>query len=297
MGFYPAPPGPRRAWHKDGTLAFAYNNDNVVKQLSPAQMLGVNDESDTTVYDGLSKFPDFFNMNPRTFGLIFPYKIDLVGWFSVMTDISHPPTMTWATAPDTFNGLDGHWTDRSALGSGNTPGGALPGPTSPNYRSAILAVNLPGINGIKFSGNGFIGDGIGIYTLHIYGTPSAGQVLQQLQVVEGATTNYLSGTDEDYGDIARTSVGTKQCRIYNPRTLTAKNVMVSFSAPTDTTPTLISQFLVSDDGGTTYASSLNIGDIAPGGYSPVLTIKNVVDPNATVSLWTVLMSAIAMSWV
>ena len=78
-------------------------------------------------------------------------------------------------------------------------------------------------------------------------------------------------------------------------TLTANAVTLAFDALTNTTPSIPAQFLVATDG-LTFGATADLGTLAPGQITPVLTIRRNQPANAALSVWEPRVIAQASSW-
>lgn len=107
--------------------------------------------------------------------------------------------------------------------------------------------------------------------------------------------NSADGAFFDWGDVQRNTTSDKSFRVKNESaTLTANGVVVSQQTLTDTTPAVNSMFTFSDGGA--FATSIEIGSLAPGALNPVIT-KRFTRPNdAVLSLWASRTVANPTSW-
>ena len=80
----------------------------------------------------------------------------------------------------------------------------------------------------------------------------------------------------------------------NSATLTANSIQLSTTVLTNTTPSLVNQFEYSDGGA--FAQTLDIGNLAPGAISPLITVRRNTDISATLSVWTARIDIEPTSW-
>jgi hypothetical protein len=278
-GFYPDVPAPRIAYDRDGTVGFFSPTwgPSTVTQLVSADMRNWNDENDSTSLTN-SGLPTFGGATNITTGLIFPELRDVLGYYIV----SIWGVTAIQTSVDSTNGTDGTWVTAVA-------NAADAGSTVPAYRTGINAVSWLGIKAIRFQ-QSVKQSNEHPRTLHLYGVISNNTGLDKLRTWHPTLDEPLDdntsadGAFFDWGDVAR---GTTQDRAFriknNSATLTANSIVLSPEVLTDTSPTVASQMTLSDGGA--FTGSLNIGSLAPGVISPVITLRRTIASNATLSLW------------
>lgn len=286
-GFYADVPAPRMAYDRDGTvLVQVYAG--AATTLAQSSIENINSESDSAIYSTYAN-----DIPPRQFVLIFPQQRNIAAFFSAVR-------ASWTscqiqTSPDTTNGIDGTWTTQTSV----------PDRTSVSivHRTAVTTVNWTNVKGLKIgwfstSGNAQRAD---FYALHLFGRatdissldmlrpwhPTLDEPLDDLNSADGA---YL-----DWGDVAR---GTTQDRTFriknNSATYSANDIVVTAQALTNTTPSVPAQMTFSTGGA--FSTSLNIGALAPGALSSMITIRRTTPTNAVLSLWTVRVVADPGSW-
>lgn len=290
-GFYPDVPAPRMAYDRDGTVGVTVNGSSV-SELSSATLLGLNDEGSGAAIDTPSS-PSF----TWYLGLMFPQLRDLGGFTFQGNGIGGAPTaqeLSYST--DTTNFVDGTWTNSIAISN--------PGFSVTAMRTNIQTVSLSAVKAVRFrvtSGGNASSDQMRVYTLHIYGALSAGATPDRLRIWHPTLDEALDdntaadGAYLDWGDVVR---GTAQDRTFriknNSATLTANSIVLSPQVPTDTSPTVASQMTLSDGGA--FTGSLDIGNLAPGATSSVLTLRRTIASNAVLSLWTGRINVNPGSW-
>jgi hypothetical protein len=258
-GNYPDAPGHRMAYDRDGSLTLRTNvSTAAITTLTAAQARALNDESNATLYslDGTSSRNNF------TLTIMFPELRDIVGYSARMA---------------------GSFCNPAALDTSVNPW--VQGTTVEAMRSPSV-VSFLGVKAIRFRGT--TDGGSGSYQLshvHLYGSPSAGQAPDRLRFWNPTLNQEVAGHHADYGNVARNSVLPKTFRIKNPSaTLTAYSVGLTSEALTDTVPTNVGQMEFSVNGGA-YASSVNLGDLAPGAISPIITWRRTTPAGAVLGVW------------
>jgi hypothetical protein len=135
-------------------------------------------------------------------------------------------------------------------------------------------------------------------TLNLYGTRSAGGSPHVLEFWHPTLNRPLTQADVDQGDVALGSTNTGTAfRLKNVSAETAQGVSVYVNlAMRETTPPIISQYLLSQDG-TTWLPGVNLDPIPPGAITPILSIRRQTQASAemgtcstsigyTVDYWT-----------
>jgi hypothetical protein len=288
-GNYPDVPGYRMMYDIDGSAGFQVTGATVA-QLTSAQLINMNDENAATYND--------YGQSAGYVGIIFPQLRDLVAYYW-QQDTSY--SGAWGgpgalqTSADTTNGLDGTWTTRLANfsyvgSSGGNPVGVVP------YRSSIQSLSVTGIKAIRFGYGSTFQSGPRPAMLHLYGSVASGQTPDRLRFWDATLDQEVGGAFFDFADVPRTNTVQKQFRVKNnSASLTATAITLSFSALTDTSPTVVSQLTLSNGGA--FSSSLAIGDLAPGAISSVITVRFSPIITATLGVWDQRLKASATTWV
>jgi hypothetical protein len=268
----------------DGSVGFILsgNGSGTVTQMTAGELANLNDQTNSTV-----TLP---SSGTYSWGLIFPELRDIKG-------IVHAITNGWSsqvqTSTDTTNGLDGTWTTQIA---------SLPTPSPLDQvviRTSVQSCNMLGVKSIRInsptSGNRFA------YWLHLYGSISDNTGLDKLRVWHPTLDEPLDdstsadGAHLDWAEVTRGTTADKTLRIKNNSAiLTANSVTLTTSVPTDASPTIGPQITYSDGGA--FATTLNIGNLAPGAISSVITIRRTTSSTAALSLWTWRTICEAVSW-
>lgn len=277
-GTYADVPAPRLAYHRDGTRAVTVDF-GVASQRPTSWLETLNNESDDLAFT----WNAFDGYGQRFFVLLFPEPRDVSHAFMAVNNLGgngYPGLSLW-TSPDTTTGVDGSWTPR-------TPG-PLAGAGRPDrWRTGIWAAGWNGIRGMRFEmydwGNWNHNNGL--LMLHLYGQPSA-IADRQLRLWHPTIDTPLGGADGDFDDIDAPSSSVRDFRVKNNSSwLTARSVIVGLEVLTDApTVPLLAQLALSVDGGATWHPSIELGDLAPGAISDVVSVRWAVHPEADLSVW------------
>lgn len=285
-GNYPDVPAPRMAYDRDGTvgLNIATGYGSVVSQLSAGTLLALNDETSTNAVTG------------NGICIIFPELRDIRGMLIRYLETStgsQPSISASQWSANTTNGIDGSWTSMGTIG-------AYGAGDPVQYRQQIQALNLNGVKGIRWAQGGG-GATITYRTVHIYGVIAAAQNPDRLRMWHPTLDEPLddaTAADGAHLDWAEAVRGTTQDRTFriknNSATLTANSIDLTVNVPTDTSPTVASQHTLSDGGA--FAGTINIGNLAPGTISSVITLRRTTASNAALSLWTGRINVNPGSW-
>lgn len=286
-GSYPDTPGPQIMYDRDGSVGFSIDSGNNITQFTQGELDSMNNESTDGPRSLGQQSPGIY------VGVIFPQLIDLVGYCLTgqVDDTNQSEWNTLEYSTDTTNGLDGTWTTLRASGLGRV-GGVKPG-----YRDNIQTQVVGGIKAIRFymPGTGS-GESSTVYTFHLYGTITTGEVPHRLRIWHPTTDTPLTGPGLDFGDISRLSNPIKTFRVKNiSGTLTANSIVISREALTDASPTVVGVTTI-DNAGSGYAASQNIGSLAPGAISGIISLKLSPGASAALGLWRQRIKAAASSW-
>ena len=275
-GFYPDVPGPRMAYHLDGSSVWTLNSTYtlVSSEVTPLECSKLNSENLGEVFEG------------RALCLIFPELRNLSG-ISMAGPGGGFAEVQWSA--DTTNGVDGVW-------SFAAPGSAAQGNTKTDLREQIYSLGLTGVKAIRTRTTGY--SWIQNWTvLHVYGQIIDGQLDQRLKLWHPTLDVELDGAYFDWGDVSRGTAETRTFRVKNFSTvMTAGAINVSLSHLTDATPTLTGQSALSSASSPTQEASKAIGSLAPGVISEVLTLHRSTSNTAALSLWWSLITAAPATW-
>lgn len=265
---------------KDGTQGYFINVNNVVVQLTAAQMQTINNEDESSVTFNV---PDSTNNNRVM--LWFPEKRDLDGFFlaadkPVKVDVS----------TDTTNGLDGTWTN---VKSTYTPPFT---PASPAYRQQIQSITALGIRAVRMTFDYAFFATRTLKAFHVFGEQVPGANPNRLTLWHPTLDQRVTPAYFDWGDTPRSSSADKQFRVKNlSDTLTANSIRVAQDVLSDATPSVPGQHTLSTDG-VTFLAQVNVGNLAPGAISGVVTFRRNTPSNAQLGVWTHRVFAEANTW-
>jgi hypothetical protein len=199
------------------------------------------------------------------------------------------------TSTNTTNGIDGTWTNQgNYVNTGNIVTPIL-------LRNSITSLSVAGVKAMRWLNASGAGGARNVRGLQLFGAIAAGETPDRLRMWHPTLDEPLDdntsadGAFFDWGDIQRNTTSDKTFRIKNnSATLTANGIVISQQTLTDTTPSVNSQFTFSDGGA--FASSIDIGNLAPGAISVVVTKRFTRPSNAILSLWTSRTIANPTSW-
>ncbi len=282
VGLYPDAPGRKFAYDADGSVGFGHHvPSNVVSSLTAAQITTLNGEAGGVAYGSGQSLYD--NQTQRL-GFIFPELRDIVG---VHCGIYYGGTTigqatSFETSVDTTNGIDGTWTTRTVP------------VRSTAFRTGIQTYIIAGVKAVRWSatlGKSF--PSVTFSQLHLYGELSS--LSDRLAFWHPTLDQVLSPAGLDFGELPRSTVATKQFRIKNlSASITANNIVVSGQELTAPNPTIMS---VTDfNAGVGYVAAPNIGALAPGAISGIITQRISLGSTAALSVWRQRIKAVAGSW-
>lgn len=291
-GNYPDVPAPRMAYDRDGTIGLRVNYTlGTSTQLTAGELTNMNDESDSTV---MTISP---SNNNQQWGvvLVFPQPRDITG-YSMFFELTQGGTIQGVeSSTNTTNGIDGTWTNHgNYVNSGNIVTAIL-------MRTSITSLSVAGIRAMRWLNFSGAGGARNVRGLQVFGAIATGETPDRLRMWHPTLdeplddNNSADGAFFDWGDIQRNTTSDKTFRIKNnSAALTANSIVISQQTPTDTSPAVNSQFTFSDGGA--FAASIDIGNLAPGAISPVITKRFIRPSNAVLSLWTSRTIANPTSW-
>jgi hypothetical protein len=278
-GNYPDAPSWRMAYDRDGTQVFVVSSANAVTQLTSAQLVTLNDESDGS-YSILGA-----NGSAKLV-FIFPELRDLDGFLHLVNEAS---TMSTAVSADTTNGVDGTWTTISTAAPSSST-------VKTAYRTLITSTTALAVRAVRFSASTSSFTSWGIKALHLYGEPVPGANPNRLELWHPTLDEKLGPAAFDWGDVPRSSSADRTFRVKNlSGSMTAGAVRVAMESLTDTVPSVVAQHTISYNGGS-FLAQVNIGDLGPGAISGPLTLRRVTPSNAVLSLWSFRVFAESTAW-
>ncbi len=219
---------------------------------------------------------------------IFPELRNLAGYFLCWTDFTGGFSAV-DTSVNTTNGIDGTWVAQAA------PGYTVGAP-SPAFRSAVTTLSVAGIIAIRFRHQNPSGvSDRGPVCAHLYGSIASGVSLDRLRIWHPTLDQEMGAAGFDFGDFGRTGTIDRTFRVKNnSSSLTANSVVLSTTAITDASPTVLSQMSLSQGGA--FASTQNIGALAPSAISGICTLRIATSGSTALSVWRQRLVATAGSW-
>jgi hypothetical protein len=259
------------AYDRDGTVIYTASTGftTIGRVLTAAETAGLNSEDATN------------RVSPGNTALImtFPELRDITAQVASSDWYSNGPS-SYAVSSDTTNGIDGTWT--------TIPGFSLHNMNRLQMRTAIVSTPATGVRSIRWKPGEY-----GAGTWHIYGTMSTPD---DLLLWDASLDQRVDPSLFDFGEAAQSSTHIKTFRVKNLNaTQTAYSVSLSVEALTDATPSFAGEHTLSTDG-TTFAPTVNIGDLAPGVISGTLTLQQALPANAALSLWWARINVNADHW-
>lgn len=280
-GNYMDAPAPRLAYDRDGSIGVGITSAGVPTQLSTSILQGTNAESESGV--GLP-------YGSWRFAVIFPIPLDLKAFF---LSLASSNTVSIETSKDTTTGVDGLWTQQVAPKSFFRD-------VKPNYRIDTLVDDLPTgsinqqIRGIRVIGTANLPS---VRAFHIYGDPSSSATPDRISAWHPTLDQPLPPTQFDWGNVPRSSSADRTFRLKNLSTnLIAENIDVYIEALTPGVPSVAGMHTLSDNGGSTFLTTITIPALNPGETSGVLTLRRVIPDNAQVSVWSARVAADVGTW-
>lgn len=278
MANYPAPPGNRMAFDRDGSVGFAYlDSSPIPMQLSQANLRTINNEQLNNIV---------FSSGGGAYysGVIFPELRDIQGvWFKSRHRFTSVGQYRAYTSTNTTNGVDGSWTDHGLWNESAF--------VSPGYRENIWPLTVSGIKAVRF----LVGDNEqSLSNIHVYGGPSS--TITRLAFWHPTLDQEVDGTTFDWEDVAQGTASTKQFRIKNTSASnTANSIAVAPEELTFPTPSVSASFTLSEDN-VTFTSNINIGNLGPGDISDVLYVHRATPGSAALSVWAARLVALPGGW-
>lgn len=286
-GNYMNAPSDRVAYDRDGSLMVAILGDGTILNQAATAMRAVNAE-------GGSGWA--MPSNTGKVAIVFPIPMDLAAVFIYWTSLSN---INVHTSKDTTNGVDGTWT---AQMTGVPPASAL----APNYRMlAELEVfapsaSLTAVRGVRFEMTNNPSSGLSnniLRAFHVYGVPSATATDDRLVFWHPTSDVKMPTTHLDWGDVPR---GTSEDRSFRIKNLSTNRIALGtvlfFEGLVSASPPPVGMFLLSDNAGSTFQTTLDLPDLDPGEISDVLVVRRNIPTNALVSVWTVRLVADVTTW-
>lgn len=287
-GNYPDYPGNRIAYNQDGTQGFMYREGESIIAMAGATMNTMNNESaDSVDMEDLVDGAGGTTQDIR-WGFLFPSPVDLSGFFlgNSSAGVGSIINQGFYYSLDTTNGVDGAWTyvtDWTSLG------------TSPAYRSSITTfATIASVKGVRWQFQRTTGITNWIITAaHLFGRQTASG--DRLELWHPTLDERIGAAHFDWGNAPQASSATRDFRVKNrSTTLTANSITVSLVDSTDSSPSFTDAHDLSNGGA--YATTQDIGSLAAGAISSVLTLRSSFSPTQPLGTWAARLQAQASSW-
>jgi hypothetical protein len=288
-GNYPDVPAARMPYDIDNTQVVKISETGVITALSGAQMLTLNNESNDEQQIGTGGNGSYY------LAFIFPELRDLAAYY-VNGGVSFvAAAANLETSTDTTNGQDGTWTSRDSAFDYSTS--SLYGVDA---RNSITTLSVTGIKAMRFKVTvSNTPSYFAFREIHLYGTIAAGQTPDRLRFWHPTIDQPLSDTPAwlDFAEVGQNTTVTKQIRVKNnSSTQTAQGVSLSFSIPTNASPTLVGQLLLSTDN-VTYGATASLGNLTAGTISSVVYVRKATSSTAQLGLDTARIVPAVTGWV
>lgn len=279
MPNFPALPERRINYEIDGTEVFWTQNDADPRYLTETQRREWNNENEGIQWSGNST-PYGSRPGGIKFVWIFPVPMTITHQFLAHGYVDSVGSEAWSA--DTTNGVDGTWNAISVIGRNADYGLVIP-----NWRTkwAAFAAPLTGVKSIRFGVS--CADGNRWWKeFHFYGYPDTA-VTDRVALWDPTLDQEVGANHLNFDDVPRGAPVTKQIRVKNlSATKTAAGTVLQSDWMNNTTPAVPTVVEFSSDGGTTWAESLNIGDLGPGIISGVVQVRHRSTLTATTGVFS-----------
>ena len=260
-------PGPRLAWDRFAAAVRLDSSGNYDRDLTEAERETINNEEN-----------DYFDVEVDNddgwVAIILPEPYDIVG--SLMSKANDSGTRGPEYSTDTTNGEDGTWTE---FGDG-TDTEDLVG----DWYDGVRSVNLEGVVGVRFGASSSSFGRSRIQGMHLYGSPSA-EPDDRLALWEAESNEPLSGDALDFLNVSRGGSPEGKFRIHNYDDQDANDVTLTAEALTFDNYAALVEF--SDDDGSTWESSLNIGTVSAESTSGEILVRVNIGEEEDLGRWTI----------
>lgn len=277
---YPALTAHRFAYDVDGTIMLYRSRTASFTTLSEAQKNSMNDEDTDGYTIELMQDPN----NEAHLIWVFPELRVVSQWAGFF--VYNVATLYVDYSTDTTTGQDGTWTAVGTIGPQMVA-------VQPYVRSQINAITVNSGNAVKGIRLRYVHATTTdynpvVYYWHWFGTKNSHA---GLAFWDPSSDAHAAPTFLDFGDLSQGNVATKTFRIKNHHsTQTANGIVVSAA---DQSGTMDLEFSI---GGGAYSTDLNIGNLAAGATSGVITARRTVPSSEAIRIQAARVSAIPTSW-
>jgi hypothetical protein len=278
-GNYPDPTSWRMALDKDGSTIVYVDFGNAIYDFTAAEMLEM--QKDTT-----SGTKPFWGITNWYYAVVFPEKRDIDGYQTFDTRNTQF-ALSVETSVNTTNGADGTWVTQST--------NYFPKAVYGDWRAQLVNTTVLGVKGIRWRGSNGHSNG-NLYGVILTGEISPGENPDRLVLWDASANTKMPPVNFDWGFVQRSSSADRTFRVKNnSSTKQANNVTVSSDIVINTTPSVAGQLVYSYNGGA-FLAQVNIGSLAPGAISGVVTCRRVTPSNAVLGQWLPRTNATPVSW-
>lgn len=283
-GNYMNSPATRMAYDRDGSIGAAFTAAGLMSQLTAADLRAMNSEAEV----------GFQLIGQSRVAIIFPVPVDIAAVFFATNLNSTTALWTLETSKDTTTGIDGTWVaHQSGLQAFLD--------TKPNYRIfSKLLLTTPGapsqsIRGVRMANTSSLSNVIKAF--HIYADISATATMDRLAFWHPTLNEEVEPSYFDWGNVPRGSSADKSFRVKNLSSdLTANLVTLYTESLTPGSPSVAGMHTLSENGGSTFLSSVSADSILPGAISDLFILRRTIPTNAQVSVWSARISADVTNW-
>lgn len=269
---YSALPDRRIPYDIDGTVVgYNYSTSSGATNSSINTILGYLNQTQLNYLNDelISTDPNYLNNHySNTTWFLFPEKKNVTNGIVWLSKGTNSYSFTIQGSANTTNGLDGTWETPTFPDGGID---ATWNTSSDQWRTTIRRIvftqSVISIRIITYSSPGVANNPVNhIYKIHWYGTKASGETPDDLIFTN--TSGIELTADADFGDvIAGNYSSVYQFKVKNVSTTkTAYGVLLSCSG---------SELSISANG-TNYLSSLNLGNLSPGSFTPVIYARSLV---------------------
>lgn len=282
-GNYMDAPATRVAYDRDGSVGSFASLAGSLTALTVSQLRALNSEDDTGV-----AMP-----TANRLAIVFPVPMDIAAVF-LATSPSGVGDFTLQTSKDTTTGLDGTWETHAVISSSFRS-------VKPAYRQAAsITATIPGASSTAVRGVRLVyatNTTVTIRAFHIYADISAAATTDRIAFWHPDVDEEMPPAYFDWGNAPRGSSADRTFRVKNlSADKTANDITLYVEALTPGVPSVAGMHLISENGGSTFLTSITIDELAPGEVSDELILRRVVPTNASVSVWSARVAADVLSW-
>lgn len=265
--------------YRDGTAVFSASSASwsTLNQWSQTNIMNANDWNLATSSNLCGQYTS------GRFAIIFPEGRTITAYsFAFNTSgysVSDIETSDDALSPDT-----GNWTLRHS-GAFHSPWLNL---SDISQVRVPLAVSWSNVKAIRFTASTGGNGGVDIYEMHFWGSHSQAGLVFYDEILD----QLIDASTFDFGEIEQGTINDRHFRIKNNSAQIANDVVLSVGG--NGTGSLPANITYSNGGA--FSTTLNVGNIAPGVISSVLTVRRTVASNAALQYGASRLIATATSW-